>query len=132
MQFLLFAAYSNDIVDQLARILFFTTILLLPVLGIYLGVCDIRAHLRALRGALVVVRNRFRNVGTPEWIKKETPPSILALGLQWPCSEEEIRTAYRKLAEKNHPDLGGNRQRFLYLQQHFESAIQFVRQHKTA
>jgi hypothetical protein len=63
----------------------------------------------------------------PEWVLRDTPPCITALGLSWPCTEVQIKEAYRRLAEKNHPDLGGNRQKFLNLQTHFEQAIRLVR-----
>jgi hypothetical protein len=35
------------------------------------------------------------------------PDDLRVLGLSWPCSRDEIRAAYRRLALRTHPDRGG-------------------------
>ena len=54
------------------------------------------------------------------------------MGLAMPCTEEEVKQAYRRLAEELHPDRGGDTQRFLRLQQHFEQSIHFLRQQESS
>lgn len=100
----------------------------LPLLGYVLMVADIRAYLRALRGALVIVKNHLPQL--PGWAKQYDPPGLRALGLSMPCSEQDVKRAYRQLAETMHPDRGGDRQRFLRLQEHFEEAMNFVRSYE--
>ena len=118
-------AQSNK--GDLALIVIYLGLVLgLPILGYFLAVIDIRAYLRALKGALIVVKNHIR--GIPDWAKEYTPGSLRTLGLEMPCTEAEVKRAYRKLAEKTHPDRGGDRDAFLLLQREFEEALQFVRE----
>jgi len=107
-------------------ILFLILVVGLPTLGYALTVMDIRAYLRSLRGALIIVKNHIPTL--PTWAKEYTPNSIRSLGLEMPCSEAEVKKAYRKLAERMHPDRGGDRQKFLQLQSQFEEAMEFVRE----
>ncbi len=115
-----FAARSTAIV------VFLALILTGPALGYWLMVVDIRAHLRALRGTLMCVKNHLPHL--PSWAREETPGCLRALGLKWPCTEEDVKRAYHKLADALHPDRGGDRRHFLLLQEQFEAAVEFVRQ----
>lgn len=128
---LFLGAEQLDTVDLSATLAFLLAIIVLPVIGYWLAVVDFRAYLRSLKGMLVKVAHRFHDsegeASIPDWVLRETPPCISALGLSWPCTELQVKEAYRKLAEINHPDLGGNRQKFLNLQTHFEQAIRLVR-----
>jgi hypothetical protein len=96
----------------------------LAALGYVCMALDIRAYLRSLRRALVVISG-YR-VELPEWVRKDTPRCILALGLTLPCTQADILAAYRRKVKKLHPDRGGNRREFLRLQSHFEQAMAFV------
>ena len=122
---------APDALDNLLRLMFVAMVIGLPLLGYWFMVLDIRAWLRALRGALVIVKNRFKT-DTPNWARKYTPPCIVALGLELPCSEADIKKAYRGLAEKMHPDRGGDRQEFMMLRQHLEASLRFVREQEPA
>ena len=115
-----------DALDQIVRLLFIAMVIAVPLLGYWFMIIDLRAWLRALRGALIVVRKRFSS-STPDWARHYTPPCLVALGLELPCSESDIKRAYRRLAETLHPDRGGDRQQFMMLQHHFEEALRFVR-----
>jgi hypothetical protein len=84
-------------------------------------VLDIRAYLRSLRRALVVITH-YR-VELPEWIRRDTPRCIQALGLNMPCTTEDVLEAYRERVKVLHPDRGGSRREFLLLQRHFEEAM---------
>ena len=115
-----------DALDGIAVITYLLLIIGLPLIGYWLMIVDIRAYLRALKGALVIVKNHIP--GLPSWAKQYTPASLRSMGLEMPCSEQEVKRAYRVLAERLHPDRGGDRQKFLELQRHFEEAMEFVRE----
>jgi hypothetical protein len=96
----------------------------LPILGYVCMVFDFRAYLRSLRRAIMVITGYRTEL--PEWVRKNTPRCILALGLTMPCTAEEILVAYCQQVKLLHPDRGGNRREFLRLQAHFEQAMAFV------
>ncbi len=98
----------------------------LPALGYFFMVLDYRAYLRSLRRALMVVSSVRYSLELPEWVRKNTPRCILALGLTLPCTQEEILAAYRRRVKQLHPDRGGDRRKFLRLQAHFEQAMALV------
>jgi hypothetical protein len=106
---------------------FVICVIVLPALGHWFMVVDIRKYLRALRGALVTVSRCF--VSVPSWACQETPPCLRALGLSLPCTPAQVKRAYRRMAERLHPDRGGDSQGFLVLQEHFEKALQFLHDH---
>jgi hypothetical protein len=116
-----------DAIDGLALLLAIA-IACLPIVGYVLMVIDIRAWMRALKGALVRVVFHFPEM--PAWARYHTPYCFKALGLSLPCTESDVKIAYRQLAEQTHPDRGGDRQKFLQLQRHFENAVQFLKDHE--
>lgn len=117
-----------DLLNVFVQTMFFAGVVLVPVLGYWLGILDIRAHLRMLKGVLVKVSRVFHDEQkVPDWVQNEVHPSFHALGIYGPCTEDEVKEAYRKLAKKNHPDLGGDIHHFLRLQEHFENALYIVR-----
>lgn len=122
----LLIANSRDLIDVSAIVVYLVLVLGAPLIGYWLMVLDIRAYLRALKGALMVVKNHLPSI--PEWAKQHTPGCIRSLGLQMPCSEDDVKRAYRRLAEELHPDRGGDRQKFMLLQSQFEEALQFLRE----
>ena len=93
----------------------------LPILGYVCMALDVRAYLRSLRRALVLV-SHYR-LELPAWVCRDTPRCIQALGLVLPCTTEDVLAAYRQKVKVLHPDRGGNRQEFLRLQRHFEQAM---------
>ncbi len=98
-------------------------VLILGVLiGGYVGMAlDIRAYLRSLRRAMVVI-TQYR-MELPAWIRNDKPRCIEALGLTLPCTTDQVLAAYREKVKAVHPDLGGDNRDFLRLQQHFEQAM---------
>ncbi len=98
-----------------------------PLLGYILLALDIRAYIRALRGALVRITYHFP--GVPKWARQQTPACLAALGLKLPCNSEQVRQAYHRLAEHLHPDRGGDRRRFSQLQKDFELSLRFLVEH---
>ena len=117
-----------DLLDTTTIVVFLAASLGMPFLGYYFMVVDIRAYLRSLRRAMVRVIHFFPDL--PEWAQYETPGFLRALGLRMPCTDDDVKHAYRRLAEKLHPDRGGDKRRFLVLQRHFERAQKYVRDYQ--
>ena len=106
-----------------------TLLYLLLIVGVVAGgyacmVLDYRAYLRSLRRALVVITH-YR-LDLPAWVLQDTPPCIRGLGLKLPCTTEEVLSAYREKVKVLHPDRGGDRRKFLRLQEQFEQAMLLV------
>ena len=128
---LLFARHTwPDTLDVGLIALFLTVCLLLPLAGHYFMVVDFRAYLRALRGVLVRLTVYLPEL--PAWTRYETPPFLRSLGLRSPCTENDVKRAYRRLAEKLHPDRGGDIDQFLLLQQQCEQSLDYVRRFEPA
>ena len=123
---MLFARQWPDAIDFTAMLGFFVLLVAVPVLGYVFMVIDIRAYLRALRGVLVRVVYHFPEL--PAWARYHTPGCLTSLGLSLPCTEEDVKLAYRRLAEQHHPDRGGDRHEFLRLREHCERSLQFLRE----
>jgi hypothetical protein len=127
---ILFAAQHGwpDRLDATVTTLFLAAIVGTVVLGYIFMVLDYRAYMRSLRRALVRVVNYLPHV--PEWAKVETPRSLAAFGLTMPCTEQDLLHAYRKRVKHLHPDRGGDKKRFLALQQNFEEAAEFIAEYE--
>jgi len=110
-----------DGLDGTVTAIYLSLIVGIVVAGYACMVLDIRAYLRSLRRALVLVSN-YR-IDLPAWACRTTPRCIQALGLTLPCTTEEVLAAYRNKVKQLHPDRGGDRRAFLQLQQHFEQAM---------
>jgi curved DNA-binding protein CbpA len=52
----------------------------------------------------------------------------MVLGLQWPCTREEVHKAYREGAKKHHPDRGGEEQQFKQVQEAYDRIQQYFDQ----
>jgi hypothetical protein len=113
--------------DLAARVIFFAVIIGVPLLGYVCLALDIRAYLRSLRRALVVVRNYLPHL--PGAGRTATPRCLLMFDLAMPCTEEQLMTAYRAKVKVMHPDVGGDRARFLILQRFFDEALDYVRRY---
>ena len=114
-----------DDVDRVLTSGYVALIIGLPLLGYVFMVHDFRRYLRSLRRALMVVAQVMPS--TPYWARRQRPACMKAFGLHLPCTEEEVLAAYRDLAKMLHPDRGGDLQKFLRLQKHFEQALRMVR-----
>ena len=115
-----------DSIDSSTIFLFVLLAFGLPFLGYFLLALDIRAYLRSLRGALLVVTHFVTEA--PRWEHHRTPYCLRALGLTVPCTEKEVKEAYRRLAKEMHPDRGGDIARFRKLNHQFEKALQYVQE----
>ena len=118
-------ANDLDAFDFSLIAIYLAAVVIAPLIGYWFMVIDIRAYLRALRGALIVIKNHFPSI--PQWARQHTPGCIRSLGLDLPCSEQDVKRAYRQLAEELHPDRGGDRQKFLLLRKQFDEALEYLR-----
>jgi hypothetical protein len=112
---------AADPLDTTVILVFLAAIILVPLAGYVFMVLDFRAYLRSLRRVVIVATQSFTSL--PGWAKVYTPRCIAALGLQMPCTEEDLKRAYRQKVKELHPDHGGDQRRFLILQAHFEEAL---------
>ncbi len=110
--------------DTVLTVAFLAMLVIVPAIGYVFMVLDFRAYLRTLRRSLITVSHCVWEA--PSWVQRETPQAIAALGLRMPCSEEDLKRAYRKQVKRLHPDHGGDQRRFLLLQSHFEEALAIV------
>jgi len=118
-------------VDLTVTVTFLAIALLLPAAGCVFMALDFRAYLRTLRRTLVVV-TQWTLPGIPAWARRETPRAIAALGLRMPCTEDDLKRAYRARVKLLHPDHGGDERRFLMLQANFEEALAILSGETTA
>jgi hypothetical protein len=102
-------------------------VLVLVTLGYVFMYGDFRAYLRALKGTMIRVVHVFPTL--PTWARYQTPYSLKVLGLTMPCTPQDVKVAYHRMAEKFHPDRGGDPHKFHELRQHFERAMEFVKHH---
>jgi hypothetical protein len=118
-----------DTLDIVALVAILSFFFVVPALGYFFMVADFRAYLRSLKRQLM----RIVPVGRdgPWWAFRETPSCVAALGLQMPCTVEQVKEAYRERVKELHPDRGGDMRRFLKLQSHFEDALRVVSQAAT-
>ncbi|MEM9352585.1 MAG: hypothetical protein AAGA92_06200 [Planctomycetota bacterium] len=112
--------------DATLVVLYLALVFGLPLLGYVFFVLDFRRYLRSLRRAVVLVSRPIRR-RAPYWSLIERPPCLEALGLQLPCTEEEVLAAYRSRVKAMHPDRGGEIDSFLQLQKQFDQAMYLVR-----
>jgi hypothetical protein len=121
-------AHWPTAIDWLALAIFFALALGLPILGYLFLYWDLRRWWRSLRRALV--RASHYLPGLPDWARRDTPRCVAALGLRMPCSEEQLKAAYRAKVKQLHPDHGGDKRRFLWLQSQFEQALELLEAEK--
>jgi len=110
-----------DGIDWVVTAAYLATIVGVAIAGYVCMALDIRAYLRSLRRALVVI-SHYR-MDLPDWVRKDRPRCIQALGLTLPCTTDEVLSAYRAKVKFVHPDRGGDGREFLRLQEHFEQAM---------
>jgi hypothetical protein len=114
----------GDARDWTFAVSYFALIALVLVAGYGSMGLHIRDYLRSLRRALVLIGQYSWEL--PEWIRRDRPRCVQALGLHLPCTAAEVLAAYRKKVKLVHPDRGGDPREFLRLQDYFEQAMALV------
>jgi hypothetical protein len=119
-----------DLFDVAIFCVIFGLLFTVVISGHILLVLDVRAWMRSLRRALVVIADHLPHF--PRWARGQTPRCMSALGVELPCSREQLMNAYRQKVKQLHPDRGGDRKRFMRLQADFEEAMEFITRQATA
>ncbi|MEQ8849477.1 J domain-containing protein [Botrimarina sp.] len=114
---------APDPLDALGTAWFLVVFVAGPVAGWLWMVADIRAYLRRLKRAMVLVG---AYATTPYWALRERPDCLLALGLERGCSADEVMAAYRLRVKTAHPDHGGSRDEFERLQRYLGEALRLA------
>ena len=85
------AAQGNgwpDGYDRAVTAIYLAVIVGLPLLGYLFMVLDFRRYLRSLRRALVLVADAVPVY--PYWALRSRPTCLKILGLEQPCTEEDV------------------------------------------
>lgn len=57
------------------------------------------------------------------YIKSGKTESLSVLGLSYPCTKDDVKRAYKRLAKQLHPDSGGSHEKFIALNAAYEQAM---------
>lgn len=68
----------------------------------------------------------FFNSEYVKWKAPSTFQCLEILHLSWPCTQADIKRAYRSLVKSAHPDGGGSQDTFLALQAAYKQALQLA------
>lgn len=79
-------------------------------------------------------RNRYRPHEDVEYMSNESreavPACVARLGLELPCTLEEVKTAFRQQSKAVHPDRGGDNDAFILLRTSYEQAVDYVSRYR--
>ena len=90
-----------DSLDLAVTFLLLGAMIALTVSGHVLMVLDIRAWLRSLRRALIVVTDHLPHF--PRWSRHQTPRCLAAMGLKLPCNQEQLLRGLSPRSKKTPP-----------------------------
>jgi len=85
----------------------------------------IEEFFRACSAARRTTGLRSHASGQPS-TSRPAPACFTLLGLTWPCTEREVKQAFRLQAKTVHPDTGGSNEAFQALHQAYKEALALV------
>ena len=121
-----------DALDLSTLLIFLLFVIAVPTLGYIAMWVDYQAYLRSLRRHIARIVYGGNREDVPGWAVEQTPRCIDVFDLRFPCTEDELKAAYRDKVKRLHPDRGGDQQRFMMLQRYFEQALAVVRENDLA
>jgi hypothetical protein len=68
----------------------------------------------------------FRDGMTTGSTSPRIPACLVALGLAWPCTLQDVKQAFRAKAKTVHPDTGGSSEAFQALHRAYQEALALV------
>jgi hypothetical protein len=82
---------------------------------------------RAARHATGIGLHSFGQPSTSTAQARPTPACVTLLGLAWPCTQQDVKQAFRSQAKTMHPDAGGSNEAFQTLYKAYQEALALVR-----
>ena len=82
---------------------------------------------RAARHATGIGPHSFGLRSTSTAPARPAPACVTRLGLAWPCTQQEVKRAFRSQAKTVHPDAGGSNEAFQALYKAYTEALALVR-----
>jgi hypothetical protein len=82
---------------------------------------------RAARYATGIDPHAFGQRSTSPSPTQSAPACVTLLGLAWPCTQQDVKQAFRSQAKTVHPDAGGSNEAFQALYKAYQEALTLVR-----
>jgi hypothetical protein len=82
---------------------------------------------RAARQATGIDPHSFGQHSTSTSTARPAPACVTLLGLAWPCTQRDVKRAFRSQAKTVHPDAGGSNAAFQTLYKAYQEALALVR-----
>jgi hypothetical protein len=82
---------------------------------------------RAARQATGIGPHSFGPCATSTAPARPAPACVTRLGLPWPCTQQDVKQAFRSQAKTAHPDAGGSSEAFQALYKAYQEALALVR-----
>jgi hypothetical protein len=60
----------------------------------------------------------------PRKVKTQLPAFAKILGVPWPCTEDDLKAVWKKLALQHHPDRGGRQEDFIRVKAAYDQACE--------
>lgn len=68
----------------------------------------------------------FSSRSSAPTIRAPAPPCFVELGLNYPCTAEDVENSFHRLVRTAHPDRGGNIEKFIQLRAAYMEALNYL------